>query len=225
MATDPLPVPVLEARGLAFGYPGVPLFEGLALALWPGEVRVLLGPSGSGKTTLVHLLAGILRPKAGAVYWRGQAVTDLPEERLARLRRRFLGLVFQHHYLLPELTALENAILPGWIGGRPDPERGRALLSAVGLLARAGHLPAALSGGERQRVAVARALYHRPPLLLADEPTGALDPKNAEAVLALLVELARASGSALLLATHDERLVAGFPGWRIEGGRLVSLGA
>ncbi len=215
---------VLEARGIRFGYPGVPLFSGLDLALGAGEVRVLLGPSGSGKTTLVHLLAGILAPQGGEVRWQGRSITGLAEERLVRLRRRFLGLVFQHHYLLPELTALENVLLPGWIGGRPDPGRGRALLEAVGLGDRADHPPAQLSGGERQRVAVARALYHRPPLLLADEPTGALDPAHAAQVLDLLVGLARQEGAALLLATHDERLVAGLPGWRIEGGRLVSLG-
>ena len=215
---------VLEARGIRFGYPGVPLFSGLDLALGAGEVRVLLGPSGSGKTTLVHLLAGILAPQGGEVRWQGRSITGLAEERLVRLRRRFLGLVFQHHYLLPELTALENVLLPGWIGGRPDPGRGRALLEAVGLGDRADHPPAQLSGGERQRVAVARALYHRPPLLLADEPTGALDPAHAAQVLDLLVGLARQEGAALLLATHDERLVARLPGWRIEGGRLVSLG-
>ncbi len=217
--------PVLEAQGLRFGYPGVPLFERLDLRLEPGEVRVLLGPSGSGKTTLLHLLAGILRPEGGAVYWQGTAISVLGEERITRLRRRFLGLVFQHHYLLPELTALENVLLPGWIAGRPDPGRGRALLAAVGLEARADHPPAALSGGERQRVAVARALYHRPPLVLADEPTGALDPVHAAQVMDLLVGLVRDSGAALLVATHDERLVAGWPGWRIEAGRLVSLEA
>ena len=188
-----------------------------------GQARVLLGPSGSGKTTLVHLLAGILTPSGGTVFWEGQPVSRWPEERRVRLRRRFLGLVFQHHYLLPELTALENAMLAGWILGRPDAERARSLLGRLGLAERAHLKPEALSGGERQRVAVARALYARPRLLLADEPTGSLDPANARAVLEALLRLAREEGAAVLLATHDERLVEGLPGWRLLDGRLVSL--
>lgn len=188
-----------------------------------GQARVLLGPSGSGKTTLVHLLAGILTPSGGTVFWEGQPVSRWPEERRVRLRRRFLGLVFQHHYLLPELTALENAMLAGWILGRPDAERARLLLGRLGLAERAHLKPEALSGGERQRVAVARALYARPRLLLADEPTGSLDPANARAVLEALLRLAREEGAAVLLATHDERLVEGLPGWRLLDGRLVSL--
>ncbi len=188
-----------------------------------GEVRVLLGPSGSGKTTLVHLLAGILEPHGGTVYWGEHPISRWPEERRVRLRRRFLGLVFQHHYLLPELSALENAMLPGWLLGRPDPARARALLDRLGLSGRARFKPEALSGGERQRVAVARALYARPRLLLADEPTGALDPGNARAVLEALLSLAQEEGAAVLLATHDERLVSGLPGWRLVAGRLVSL--
>ena len=214
---------VLRAEGLTFSYPGLRLFSGLDLEVGEGEVRVLLGPSGSGKTTLVHLLAGILEPHGGTVYWGEHPISRWPEERRVRLRRRFLGLVFQHHYLLPELSALENAMLPGWLLGRPDPARARALLDRLGLSGRARFKPEALSGGERQRVAVARALYARPRLLLADEPTGALDPSNARAVLDALLSLAREEGAAVLLATHDERLVSGLPGWRLVAGRLVSL--
>ncbi len=214
---------VLRAEGLTFSYPGLRLFSGLDLEVGEGEVRVLLGPSGSGKTTLVHLLAGILEPHGGTVYWGEHPISRWPEERRVRLRRRFLGLVFQHHYLLPELSALENAMLPGWLLGRPDPARARALLDRLGLSGRARFKPEALSGGERQRVAVARALYARPRLLLADEPTGALDPGNARAVLEALLSLAQEEGAAVLLATHDERLVSGLPGWRLVAGRLVSL--
>ena len=214
---------VLRAEGLTFSYPGLPLFSGLDLEVGEGEVRVLLGPSGSGKTTLVHLLAGILEPHGGTVYWGEHPISRWPEERRVRLRRRYLGLVFQHHYLLPELSALENAMLSGWLLGRPDPGRARALLDRLGLSGRARLKPEALSGGERQRVAVARALYARPRLLLADEPTGALDPGNARAVLEALLSLAQEEGAAVLLATHDERLVSGLPGWRLEAGRLVSL--
>jgi len=217
-------LPVLRAEDVSFAYPDFQLFSGLGLELAPGETRVLVGPSGSGKTTLIHLLAGILTPTEGVVFWESHPISRWPEERRVRLRRRFLGLVFQHHYLLPELTALENAALPGWILGKPDRARALSLLERVGLLNKADRKPEQLSGGERQRVAVARALFARPRLLLADEPTGALDPANAEKVLTLLLALAREEGAAVLLATHDERLVAGLPGWRIEGGRLVSLG-
>jgi len=213
----------LRAEGLAFSYPGLRLFSGVDLELGAGQARVLLGPSGSGKTTLLHLMAGILTPTEGVVYWEDHPISRWPEEQRVRLRRSFLGLVFQHHYLLPELTALENVALPGWIAGKPDPSRARALLERVGLSDRASLKPESLSGGERQRVAVARALFVRPKLLLADEPTGALDPANAERVLGLMLELAREEGAALLLATHNERLVTDLPGWRIEGGRLVSL--
>lgn len=217
-------LPVLRAEDVSFAYPDFQLFSGLSLELAPGETRVLVGPSGSGKTTLIHLLAGILTPTEGVVFWESNPISRWPEEKRVRLRRRFLGLVFQHHYLLPELTALENAALPGWILGKPDRARALSLLERVGLLDKADRKPEQLSGGERQRVAVARALFARPRLLLADEPTGALDPANAEKVLTLLLALAREEGAAVLLATHDERLVAGLPGWRIEGGRLVSLG-
>ena len=215
--------PVLEARGLSFSYPGLRLFAGVDLALERGRAAVVLGPSGSGKTTLIHLLAGILRPSGGEVLWEGERVDHLPEERLARLRGRRLGLVFQHHYLMPELTALENVMVPGWLAGRPDPGRARELLERVGLSGKEGLLPRSLSGGERQRVAVARALFNRPALVLADEPTGALDPANARRVLELLLRLAEGEGSAVLIATHDEGLVSGLPGWRVSGGGLVSL--
>ncbi|WP_457628909.1 ABC transporter ATP-binding protein [Oceanithermus sp.] len=210
----------LRAEGLTHRYPEVVLFADLGLELAPGEVRAVLGPSGSGKTTLVHLLAGILPLQAGRLWWGEDEVTRLGEEALARLRRERVGLVFQHHYLLDELTALENVLVPGMIQGRPDPARARKLLERVGL-GRSPHLrPEALSGGERQRVAVARALYPRPRVVLADEPTGALDRANARTVRDLLLELAQESGAAVLLATHDEALVKGWPVWRLEDGRL-----
>ena len=212
----------LRAEGLAFRYPGLELFRGLDLELAAGEVRAVLGPSGSGKTTLVHLLAGLLPLPRGRLWWGEVEVGRLGEEALARLRRERVGLVFQHHYLLDELTALENVLVPGMIAGGPDPERARTLLERVGLADRAALLPEALSGGERQRVAVARALYPRPRVVLADEPTGALDRKNAARVRDLLLELAREDGAAVLLATHDEALVRGLPSWWIEDGRLVS---
>ena len=213
----------LRAEGLVFRYPEIEIFRGLDLTLEPGEVRAVLGPSGSGKTTLVHLLAGILPLSAGKLWWGEVEVSGLGEEALARLRRDRVGLVFQHHYLLDELTALENVLVPGMIAGRPDADRARLLLEQVGLSARSGQRPEALSGGERQRVAVARALYPRPRVILADEPTGALDRANARKVWELLRALAQENGAAVLLATHDEALANDVAAWRIEEGRLVEV--
>jgi len=211
----------LKAEDLSFNYPGLPLFDRLSLELAPGEARAILGPSGSGKTTLVHLLAGILPLKSGRLWWGEVEVSDLKEEELVRLRRERVGLVFQHHYLLDELSALENVMLPGLISGKADRQRAHELLAAVGLERQAGLLPAELSGGERQRVAVARALYPRPNVVLADEPTGSLDRANAVRVRDLLAALAKENGAAVLFATHDEALVAGWPAWRLENGRLA----
>ncbi|WP_114314034.1 ABC transporter ATP-binding protein [Thermus caldifontis] len=207
--------PVLEARDLGFSYGNGYLFRGLSLRLGPGEALAVLGPSGSGKTTLLHLLAGLLSLQEGEVYWEGRPIRGLPEGMLARKRLRFMGLVFQHHFLFPELTALENVLAPGYLAGQVD--RGHALwfLSRLGLRERADFLPQRLSGGERQRVAVARALYLRPRLLLADEPTASLDRTQAKEVLRLMEELAKEVGAALLLSTHDEALVEGLPTLRL----------
>ncbi len=211
----------IKATGLGFSYPDLTLFEGLDLELRPGELRAVLGPSGSGKTTLVHLLAGILPLQKGRLWWGEVEVGGLGEEELARLRRERVGLVFQHHYLLDELNALENVMVPGLISGRPDRPRARELLAAVGLERQADRRPGGLSGGERQRVAVARALFARPRVVLADEPTGSLDRANARRVRDLLAELAQENGAAVLFATHDEDLVGGWPAWRLENGQLV----
>lgn len=207
--------PVLEAKHLGFAYGNGPLFQNLSFRLGPGEALAVLGPSGSGKTTLLHLLAGLLPLQEGEIYWEGEAIRGLPEPRLAQKRLRFLGLVFQHHFLLPELTALENVLVPGYLAGQVDREHGRWLLGRLGLAGRADFLPQRLSGGERQRVAVARALYLKPKLLLADEPTASLDRRQAREVLALMRELSREVGAALLLSTHDEGLVEGFPVLRL----------
>jgi lipoprotein-releasing system ATP-binding protein len=207
--------PVLEVQGLGFAYGNGPLFQGVSFCLHPGEALAVLGPSGSGKTTLLHLLAGLLPLQAGEVFWEGEAIHGLPEGVLARRRLRFLGLVFQHHFLFPELTALENVLAPGYLVGRVDRAWGLALLRRLGLEGRAHFLPQRLSGGERQRVAVARALYLRPRLLLADEPTASLDRRQAREVLRLMRELAGEVGTALVLATHDEGLVEGLPALRL----------
>ena len=207
--------PTLLAHRLAYRYSTTTLFEQLEVSLEAGQVKVILGPSGSGKTTLLHLLAGLLPAQEGEVLWQGQSLAGLGQEALAQRRLGFLGLVFQHHHLLPELSALENVLLPGYLADRVDPGWARYLLERVGL-GRQGHLRyLQLSGGERQRVALARALYLKPALLLCDEPTGSLDRPNAVQVMRLILELSRDLGTATLLATHDEALVAGLPEIRL----------
>jgi lipoprotein-releasing system ATP-binding protein len=163
----------------------------------------------------LHLLAGLLAIQSGDVQWQGQSIRGLSEEVLARRRLLFTGLIFQHHYLQAELTALENILVPGYLTNKVDPDWGLELVNRVGLLHRAHLLPKALSGGERQRVAVARALYNRPKLLLADEPTGSLDRRNAEKVLELMLSLSGDLSTAVIVATHDEHLVQGLPEIRL----------
>lgn len=201
---------------------GLAVLKGVDLAVAPARVVAILGPSGSGKSTLLHLLGGLDRPSAGAVYWGDKRIDALPQRVLARERAKRLGLVFQQHYLLEDLTVLENVTLPGRIGGRPDNPRGRELLARVGLSERSGFLPKRLSGGERQRVAVARSLYSRPQVVLADEPTGSLDRVSAKSVYALLAGLAREEGSAVVMVTHDEGLVRDVDArYMLSGGVLV----
>jgi len=207
--------PTLEVANLGYRYGEIGLFRDLSFNLRAGETRAILGPSGSGKTTLLHLLAGLLALQDGDVRWSGQSIKGASEEALAQRRLSYTGLVFQHHYLQAELTALENVLVPGYLAGTVDKAWGKELLARVGLAERAGLLPKALSGGERQRVAVVRALYNRPKLLLADEPTGSLDRRNAERVLELMLSLAASLGTAVLVATHDEHLVAGMTELRL----------
>ncbi|HEX7022255.1 MAG TPA: ABC transporter ATP-binding protein, partial [Trueperaceae bacterium] len=204
-------MPVLSARRLVKSYPtaggSLEVLKGLSFVLNAGEISAVLGPSGSGKSTLLHLLGGLDRPTTGDVFWGDTPLRNLGRNALARARAGRLGLVFQQHYLLADLSALDNVLLSGRILGRPERDRAEALLARVGLAARQAALPSQLSGGERQRVAVARALYAKPPMILADEPTGSLDRHNAREVYGLLVELAREEGSAVLMVTHDEGLV------------------
>jgi len=199
-------VSALRVEQLSHQYGPTPVLFEVSLSLERGEVLALVGPSGSGKSTLLHLIGALERPTEGRVLWEEVDLTALGAEERARARRDKLGLIFQHHYLLEDLTALENTGLPGLIAGKPDVSRARSLLEKVGLGHRLKHLPGALSGGERQRVALARALMLRPPLLLADEPTGSLDQKNAAQVMDLLLELAQDEGAGVMLVTHDERL-------------------
>ena len=202
---------VLECRDIqrSFTTAGqvVEVLNGVWLGVKRSEVIAILGPSGSGKSTLLHLLAGLDKPTKGEIYWQGRPVHQLDQNKLAALRLTQLGLVFQHHYLLDELTVFENVSLAGRLQGSIDFDRSYQIIEAVGLTHRKSFLPKHLSGGEKQRVAVARALYSRPLLVLADEPTGSLDRENSRVIYQLLVDLARREGSAVVMVTHDEGLV------------------
>jgi putative ABC transport system ATP-binding protein len=201
------------------------VLESVDLTVRAGETLAVTGPSGSGKSTLLGIMAGLERPSAGTVRRDGEDATAWDEERLARWRRGRLGFVFQSFRLVPTLTALENAAMPlELLGASPAEAEARAaeLLKSLGLGERLGHRPAALSGGEQQRAALARAYAHKPALILADEPTGSLDRATAERVLAALLELNAASGTALVVVTHDPA-VAGALGRsvRLERGRVA----
>ncbi|NTY01936.1 ABC transporter ATP-binding protein [Deinococcus sp. JMULE3] len=202
----PTAAPALEGRDLKQAFGPQTVLRGVSLTVQRGEVVAVTGPSGSGKSTLLHLLGGLDAPQEGEVHWAGERVDTLGTQDRARRRAGQLGLVFQHHYLLEDLTVLENVLIPSRLSGRGDPGRARELLARVGLSGREDAYPAVLSGGERQRVAVARALAAHPAAVLADEPTGSLDRANAQAVAELLVNLAREEGAGVLLVTHDDRL-------------------
>jgi lipoprotein-releasing system ATP-binding protein len=208
-AVTPAPF-ALEVRDLQQSYPTpsgkLEVLRGLNFRLEPGLVLAVIGPSGSGKSTLLHLIGGLETPSSGEVIWNGSSLHGLNQDALAARRANEVGLVFQHHYLLEDLTALENVAIPGLIAGRPDQDRARALLARVGLSERAAAFPATLSGGERQRCALARALLTRPRLVLADEPTGSLDRANAERMFELLIDLAHEEGAAVVVVTHDQAL-------------------
>ena len=196
--------------------PGAPVQEvlrGVDLHIAPGETISITGPSGCGKSTLLHILGTLDRPDSGSVTLFNEDALALDESGLSRVRANRIGFIFQLHHLLPHLTALENVLVPTLAGSdRPDKtaaaERARKLLDRVGLSAHAGKKPAQLSGGEQQRVAVIRALIRQPGLLLADEPTGALDAANGKALMDLLLELNTEHHTALVMVTHDPKLAA-----------------
>jgi putative ABC transport system ATP-binding protein len=195
--------PLLEIDGLAKRYGDSTVFEGVDLRVEAGEFLALLGESGVGKSTLLNAIAGLDAVDAGSVRLDGEAITALPEQRQALLRRAKLGFVFQAFHLLPHLSVNDNVALPLLLLGRPDAARVQAMLAAVGLGELGARLPAQLSGGQLQRVAIARALVHRPRLILADEPTGNLDPATAERVMDALAAEVRREGAACVLVTHS----------------------
>ncbi|MGE0765479.1 MAG: ABC transporter ATP-binding protein [Hyphomicrobiaceae bacterium] len=221
--------PVLQAKGivkeLGQGAGKVRALKGVNVTLNPGELTLLMGPSGSGKTTLLSIMGCILSPTEGELSILGESTKGLDAEELARLRRRHIGFVFQSYNLFPTLNAVENVKLAldvRGIRGKAATEAATAALTAVGLSHRLRSYPRNMSGGEQQRVAVARALAGSPALLLADEPTAALDSENGQAVMALLAELASDNSRAILAVTHDSRTLPYADRIiRIEDGRIV----
>lgn len=200
------------------------VLKGLNLNVDQGSKITIVGESGSGKSTLLNIIGGIDNATSGSVQAGDWDVTGLSEAKMSEYRSHFLGLIFQFHYLLKDFTALENVYMPALIAGvakKEAVERARALLADVGVEERAGHLPSQLSGGERQRIAVARALINDPSLILADEPTGNLDPANAQKIGELLFSMADKYKKTLILVTHDMNLASkGDKQFRIVEGRL-----
>ena len=223
--------PVLALSGIAKTYnqglPGeIRVLRDIDLAIAPGEVVALVAPSGAGKSTLLHIAGLLDTADTGSVRIGGEDVTGLSDRRRTAVRRSDVGFVYQFHHLLPEFTALENVVLPQLADGKPKREaeaRAQELLARVGIAERAGHRPAQMSGGEQQRVAFCRALANAPRLLLADEPTGNLDPETSDRVFGALMELVRDTGLSALIATHNLELARRMDRvLRLEAGELTA---
>lgn len=195
-------------RSYSLGKKLVEVLHGIDLKIARGEKVFLCGPSGAGKSTLLYTLAGLERPEQGSVHIDGQDLYGLSGREQARFRNSRIGYVFQNYHLLPELTALENVLVPGLLGKKDRTEAAMAALERVGLANRADHLPAELSGGEQQRVAIARAIVNEPKVLFADEPTGNLDSVNSKQIMDILLNLATEHGVTLVVVTHDETIAA-----------------
>jgi lipoprotein-releasing system ATP-binding protein len=230
--TAPGSAPSISARGVYKSYVGgdgsvIQVLAGVDLDVHPGELVSVIGQSGSGKSTLLHVLGALDHAEAGEVSIGGERLGALREEVLARVRSRGVGFVFQFHHLLREFSALENVMMPQLIAGtgeRQARDRARELLELMGLAARAEHKPSQLSGGEQQRVAVARALANRPLALLADEPSGNLDPGTSERLHDALFRVCREERAAMVLVTHDLGLAARADRvLRLHGGHLVTV--
>ena len=217
--------PQLIARDLfqsfRMGSRRIEVLRGISIEVAPGEIIFICGASGAGKTTLLYTLAGLERPESGMVEFEGRNLYNGSSSSQSRFRNKKMGFVFQGYFLLPELTALENVSLPGMIGRTSTRKTAAESLAAVGLADRMQHLPAELSGGEQQRVAIARALTNDPDIIFADEPTGNLDSETGDAIVDLLLNLARERKKSLLIVTHDTGLATrGDRELHIKDGRL-----
>lgn len=224
--------PVLRLSGIDKAYnPGLPnevnVLRGIDLTVAPGEVVALVAPSGAGKSTLLHIAGLLDTPDSGTVEIAGTDMTGESDRKRTGIRRRDVGFIYQFHHLLPEFSALENIVLPQLANGVSQADartRARSLLDEVGIGHRADHRPAALSGGEQQRVAFCRALANAPRLLLADEPTGNLDPATSDQVFAALMALVRGTGLSAVIATHNLELASRMDRQiRLDSGRLVTI--
>jgi len=203
-------------RSYRLGKKTLTVLEGVNLSIQRGEKIFLCGPSGAGKTTLLYTLAGLERPQAGQVVIDGIDLYSLSRAEQSRFRNQRIGYIFQNYHLLPELTALENVMVPGAIAGKNHRDQALAALTKVGLADRADHLPAELSGGEQQRVAIARAIVNEPDILFADEPTGNLDSRNSIAIMNLLLQLVSEKRTTLIVVTHDSGLAT-------QGDRILTI--
>jgi lipoprotein-releasing system ATP-binding protein len=228
--TQAMPSLILRdvSRVYGMGAETLQIFRGISNQIMPGEIVALVGPSGSGKSSLLHICGLLEAPSAGSIVINGRDCSNLTDEERTRIRREELGFVYQFHHLLPEFSALENVVMPQLIGGGNTREaEGLAmrLLSMVGLQQRSTHRPAKLSGGEQQRVAIARALANQPRLILADEPTGNLDPRTAEMVFNVMVDLCRARGVSALIATHNLQMAVKMDRtWLLHDGKMIDAG-
>lgn len=215
----------IKLQGVTKDYGQTRVLRGLDLDVTEGELLAIRGASGSGKSTLLYLLGGLERPTQGNVLIKGQSLIGPDDDALANYRNNSVGFIFQFHFLLPSLNALANMLLPARIAGKLTPEveaRVQQLASRLGVADKLKSWPHELSGGEQQRVNIVRALSLNPPLLLCDEPTGNLDSKNSEKVTQLLKDLALASGTTLLVVTHDDKVASAFPRKIvIEDGQII----
>ena len=218
---------MIEIREIEKSYGSTKVLNGVNGIITKGDFITIVGASGAGKSTLLHLLAGLDRGHSGSIQFKGKMLESMNKTSLNTYRNEQVGLVFQFHNLLPELTARENITLPRLIGGKmnKDAERkANELMELLGISHRANHLPSEMSGGEQQRVAIARALVNEPEILLADEPTGNLDSTNAEAVHDLLIKLNRDLGQTIVVVTHNKALASlGKTKWTMIDGKLTSI--
>lgn len=200
---------MIELKDIRKSYGTLKVLDDISLSIRDGEIMTVVGPSGAGKTTLVQIAGTLDTPDSGSVLYDGEELTRLPDRRLSAFRNRNIGFIFQFHQLLPEFTALENAALAAMIAGDSRSRalgKARELFDLLGIADRADHKPAQLSGGERQRAAIARALVNKPRIVFADEPTGSLDSRNRDDILALIADLNRTLGQTFVIVTHDPLL-------------------